>query len=311
MAKVVLTSTATKNFEYKDIQETVTRSFDFLDYNLKREINTVLIKPNLCYYWEYSTGETSDPRVISAIIDYLRSTIRKDVEIVVAEADASAMKTKHCFKMLGYEELSRQKNVGLINLSEGSLIKKQIAVKGKTLTFAMNKVFLESDLIINVPKLKTHNRVGITCSLKNMFGAIAKPRKISYHKNLAEAITGINKLIKSDVCVVDGLIARGKYPKKMGLVIAGDDALATDLVTAEIMGINPITIDYLRMARGENVGNGGEIELIEDRTSLKEARKTFPRSSFLLHRLSWGLQLRLMKAYSKTSGDVIPPILEE
>ncbi len=311
MAKVVLTSTATKDFLYKDIEETVNRSFDLLDYNFDKNVNTVLIKPNLCYYWEYSTGETSDPRVVSSIIDYLRSNVREDLKIVVAEADASAMKTKYCFKMLGYEKLSRQKNFDLINLSEGSLVKKQVTVKHKVLTFAINNVFLKSDLIINVPKLKTHNRFGVTCSLKNMFGAIAKPRKVSYHKNLAEVITGINKLVKSHICVVDGLIARGKYPKKTGLVIAGDDALATDLFAAKIMGINPLTIEYLRLAREENVGNCQEIELIEDGTSLAEAKKAFPRSSFLLHKLSWGLQLRLMRIYSKTSGDVIPPILEE
>jgi uncharacterized protein (DUF362 family) len=311
VAKVALTSTASKNFADKDIQDSVRRSFDLLGYNFKKKIDKVLIKPNLCYYWDYSTGETTDPRVVSAIIDCLRAIFGEDISIFVAEADASAMKTKYSFKMLGYEELSRTKDVDLINLSEGDIVEKQVSVRNNRLTLPINKTLLESDLVINVPKLRTHNLVGITCSLKNMFGAIAKPRKFGYHKNLDEVIVGINKLVKSDVCIVDGIIARGKYPKKMGLILAGDDALATDFVVAKILGFNPRRIGYLRLAEKENVGDVNGIKLMEDETSLTEAKKVFPRSSYLLHKLSWGLQLKLLKTYSKISGDVIPPILKD
>jgi len=311
MANIVLTSTVSKNFAYKDIQDTVRRSFDLLGYNFEKKIDTVLIKPNLCYYWDYSTGETTDPRVVSAIIDCLRAIFGDDISIFVGEADASAMKTKYSFKMLGYEELSRMKEVDLINLSEGDVVEKQVSVKDNELTLAVNKMLLESDLVINVPKLRTHNVVGITCSLKNMFGAIAKPRKFGYHKNLDEVIVGINKLVKSDVCIVDGIIARGKYPKKMGLILAGDDALATDFVVAKILGFNPRRIEYLRLAEKEKVGEVDDIKLMEDKTSFTEAKRLFPTSSYLLHKLSWGLQLKLLKTYSKISGDVIPPILKE
>ena len=228
----------------------------------------------------------------------------------MAEADATAMKTSHSFKILGYDKLCQAKNVNLINLSEGEIVEKQTTVKNKSMTLSVNKILLESDLVINVPKLRTHNLVGLTCSLKNMFGAISKPRKFSYHKNLDATIVGINKLVKSDICIVDGLIARGKYPKKTGLILAGDDALATDFVVAKILGFNPRAIGHLKLAAKENVGNVNNIDLIEDETSLKEANKLFPGSSFLLHRLSWGLQLKLLDVYFKLSGDVSPPFLK-
>jgi len=309
MAKVVLTS-ASKNFADNDIRDAVSRSFDLLGYNYPEKIDTVIIKTNLCYYWDYSTGETTDPRIISAIIDYLRARIGDDISIFVAEADATAMKTKYSFKILGYENLSKAKNVELLNLSEGEIVEKQVSIRNNTITLPVNKMLLESDLVINVPKLRTHNLVGLTCSLKNMFGAISKPRKFSYHKNLDAIIVAINKLVKSDICIVDGLIARGKYPKKMGLILAGDDALATDFVVAKILGFNPRAIGHLKLAEKENVGDVNNTELIEDKTSLKEAKKLFPGSSFLLHRLSWGLQLKLLDVYLKLSGDVSPPFLK-
>ncbi len=308
MAKVVLTS-ASQNFKDKDIRDAVNRSFDILSYNFKKRINRVVIKPNLCYYWDYSTGETTDPRVVSAIIDYLRTEISYNTEIFIAEADATAMKTKYSFTLLGFKDLSLAKNVDLINLAEGEIVEQKVSIGNNTMTLPISKMLLESDLVINVPKLRTHNLVGVTCSLKNMFGAIAKPRKFSYHANLNDTIVGINKLVKSHICIVDGIIARGKYPKKMGLILAGDDALATDFLVAKIAGFNPRAIGHLKLAEKEEVGDVRNTELIEDKISLKEAQKLFPESNFLLHKFSWGLQLKLLDVYFKLSGDVRPPFL--
>jgi uncharacterized protein (DUF362 family) len=309
MSKVVLTSTP-ENFTDADILDAVKRSFDLLKYNYPKKVNTVVIKTNLCYYWDYSTGETTDPRIISAIIDYLRAKFGEDLDISVAEADATAMKTRYAFKILGYDRLCKSKNVKLINLCDGEIEEKQVTVKDKTLTLPVNKILLESDLLINVSKMKIHNLVGMTGSLKNMFGAIAKSRKFSYHPNLDATIVGINKLVKSDICVVDGLIVHGKYSKKTGLVLASDDAVATDFVVSKIMGFNPKSISHLKLAAKENVGDANNLELIEDTISLKEATKRFPHASLLMHKISWGLQLRLIDVYFKLSGDVSPPFLK-
>ncbi len=310
MPKVVLTSTS-KNFTDSDIQDAVNRAFDLLDYNYPKKVDTVVIKANLCYYWDYSTGETTDPRVISAIIDYLRAKFGEDINISVAEADATAMKTRYSFKILGYQKLCQEKNVKLVNLSEGEIAEKQTQVKDKTVTLPVNKILLESDLVISVPKLKTHSLVGVTCALKNMFGAISKPRKFSYHPNLDATIVGINKLVKTDICIVDGFITSSEYPKKMGLILAGDDALATDFVAAKIAGFNPKSVGHMKLAAEEKVGDVDNINLIEDNTTVKEAKKLFPHSSLLLHNISWGLQLRLLSLYFKISGDVCPSFLKK
>lgn len=309
MSKVVITS-APKNFTDSDIQAVVNRAFELLDYKYPEKVKTVVIKANLCYYWDYSTGETTDPRVIAAIIDYVRAKFGKNVKISVAEADATAMKTRHAFKILGYDRLCQEKKVDLVNLCDGDIVERQAIVDNKPVTLPVNKLLLESDLVINVPKMKVHNLVGMTCSLKNLFGSIAKPRKFSYHPNLNATIVGINKLVKSDICIVDGLIVHGKYSKKMGLIVAGDDALATDFIVAELMGFNPESVGHLKLAAKEKLGDVENIDLIEDNTSLKEEKNLFPKSSFLLHKISWGIQLRLLDVYFKLSGDVSPPFLK-
>ena len=310
MARVVLTSTRTENLN-SDINKAVARAFDILDFNFNEKIKQVVIKPNMCYYWDYSTGETTDPRTVSAVIDYIRNCLGKDVSILVAEADASAMKTEYAFKILGYEDLSRTKNVQLVNLSHGDIVDAKVKVEKKEFVLPTNNILLKADLVINVPKLKTHQAVGFTCALKNMFGAIAKPRKYAYHKMLSHVIVAANKIVRSDITIVDGIIARGSCPKKLGAIIAGNNPLATDFVAAEITGFNPRKIRYLNMAEKEGIGNVNGIELFEDSVKMAEIKNRFPSYNYFLHKLSWKLQLKMLRTYVAIVGDVIPPVLEQ
>jgi len=311
MAKVVLASLKKKNFADDDIEEGVERAIDRLDFDFRDDIQNVVIKPNLCYYWNYSTGETTDPRVVSAVIDYVRDKVGNDASIAVAEADASAMKTKYSFRVLGYDKLCQAKKVKLENLSEGNIVDVKIDVSGKEIVLPINEILLNADLIVNVPKLKTHNFVGFTCSLKNMFGAISKPRKYSYHEMISHVIVGVNKIVRSDIIVVDGIVCRGSHPKKLGAIITGDDSLATDFIAAKIAGFNPKRIQHLTMAKNEKIGHINNIELIEDYVKLKEIKKNFPSRKYSIHKFSWKMQLRMLKMYARLTGDVIPPILSE
>lgn len=310
MAKVVLTRSMIHDFTETDIADTVKRALDALGFNFSDKIKTVVIKPNLCYYWNNSTGETTDPQVVSAVIDYVRQKLGQDIDISVAEADASAMKTKLSFSVLGYDKMCQTKEVNLKNLSEGKITEIKVRVRQEEFTLPFNEILLKADLIINVPKLKTHNFVGATCALKNMFGAISKPRKYSYHKKISEVIVAANKIVKSHITLVDGLIVRGSCPKKLGVILAGNDPLATDFIAAKIMGFNPKGIPYLSLAAREQIGETKSIDLTEQNVKLAEVKKNFPHYNHLFHTVSWGLQLRMLRTYAKIVGDVIPPFLE-
>jgi uncharacterized protein (DUF362 family) len=310
MAKVVLTSLKTRNFTVDEIRETVERAIDALDFSFRDNIQNVVIKPNLSYYWDSSTGETTDPRVVSAVVDYVRNKVGRDVSICIAEADASAMKTKYSFKVLGYDKLCQEKNVTLVNLSEGNIVNERAIVRGKEVVLPVNEILLKADLIINAPKLKTNNFIGATCALKNMFGAISKPRKYAYHKMISDVIVGMNKIVKSNIIVVDGLVVHGSHTKILGVIMAGDDPLATDFIAAEILGFSPKRVQYLDLAAKEQIGQSENIELIENDAKLTEIKKNFPRYNHLAHKISWGVQLKMLKAYKAIVGDVLPPILE-
>jgi uncharacterized protein (DUF362 family) len=219
------------------------------------------------------------------------------------------MRTKYAFKVLGYEKLAKEKNVELFNLSEDVLIEKTVRVNKRDVTYKVPQLLLDSDLFINVPKLKAMRIVKITCAMKNIFGCIGYNRKIVYHPFLNEAVVGINKILHPHVTVVDGLVALGRYPIKLGLLMAGLNPFSVDCVASQIMGYKPSGVKFLKIAMKEGLGNpNGVVTRGED---VAEFAKIFPKERIISLGSLWNIQFWLLKMYQRIVGDVIPPVLEE
>jgi len=184
------------------------------------------------------------------------------------------MRCKHAFRMLGYEKMAKEKDVKLVNLSEEKNKIAEARIGGKYFRFLIPQVVQESDLLVNVPKIKYLLGVRITCALKNIYGCNAYQKKYVYHKALSEAIVGINKLIKSDLVVVDGIIVTGTKTKKLGLVMASEDPVAIDAVASEILGFNPKSVKHIALAAKEGIGN---IQFVQKGKSLASIKNLFPK----------------------------------
>ena len=100
------------------IKEAIRACFHMSGFVFKKAIQKIVIKPNMCYYWDYSTGYTTDPKFVAALINVIREQTSPNVDISIVESDASAMKCRYAFPLLGYEKLAKELNVNLINLSE-------------------------------------------------------------------------------------------------------------------------------------------------------------------------------------------------
>jgi uncharacterized protein (DUF362 family) len=290
------------------IKNSISKAIDYIDYKPPKRINYIAIKPNLCYYWKSATGYTTDPRVVSGIIDNIREIYGKDTSIRIIESDATAMRSEHAFVMLGYKKLADEKNVELFNLSKDKIVTKKVEIGGREITFKVPFSLLETDLLINVPKLKIMRETYISCALKNIFGCIASPRKIVYHPYLQEAIVGINKIIHPHLTFVDGLFALGHFPVKLNLIMGSIDPFSIDWIASKIMGYEPSGIGFLNLAIKEKIGNPNGITTIGD--NLNSFRKEFPKENHLISKWSFEIMLKLLRLYTKTFGDIIPPVLE-
>jgi len=291
-----------------NLKADVAKALDLIDFTFSSKVNTVIIKLNLCYYWNASTGQTTDPQFVSAVIDHLREIHGDNIEIKLAEADASAMQTKYVFPILGYAKLAEQKKVELFNLSEDIVEEREILVNGSKIVLKVPKALLQSDLFINMSKLKVMRATHISCAMKNLFGAIAYPRKITYHPKLAETIVAINKVLKPKLNLVDGLVALGRSPVKLNLIMAGTDAFAVDWTAAQIMGYKPSRIKFLKVAIKENLGNPRDIHVVGER--IESFSKDFPTENNFNARLKMGLQLFFIRGYSRIVDDIIPPSID-
>jgi uncharacterized protein (DUF362 family) len=290
------------------IKDAISEGLNQIDFKLEKEVKTVAIKVNLCFYWSASTGCTTDPLVVAGIIDVIRERYGQDVDIKVVEADATAMRTKHAFQMLGYTKLAKEKNVQLVNLVEGEQEEKTVHVNGQKISFTVPKLLMEADLFINVPKIKIMREVTITCAFKNLFGAMGARRKAAYHKHLNETIVGVNEVLKPHLVIVDGLVGLGKHPVKLDLIMASTDPFSIDWTAAQLMGYNPSKIEFLKIAIKEKVGHPDGIEIRGE--SIEPFQKIFPKTNSFKQKLFFGIQLNVLKLYNRIVKDSIPNELD-
>ena len=259
------------------LTEAVEQALELMHFDFRKEIRKVAIKPNLCYYWKSTTGETTDPNLVEAIIDILRMKFNPD-KILIVESDATAMRAKYAFKALGYEKLATRKKIELLNLCETDSLSVPNVTSSISKEIRIPKILTEVDLFVSVPKLKLHSLTGLTCALKNQFGCIPIRRKVVFHNRIHETIALINKLIPPDLIVVDGIIASGKTPKKLDLIMASSDPVAIDCVAAKIAGLSPRRTKYI--AESEKIGVGStNFQCVGD--DLQYFARKFPRKGFV------------------------------
>lgn len=269
--------TRIQNANPNPLKQAIAESLNLIDYKFNKNVKKILLKPNLCYYWDSSTGQTSDPRFVGELIDFLREQTAPDVDISIIESDASAMRCKYAYRMLGFERLAQEKKVPLINLTDEPSTETQVTVNGKPYSFQVPNIIKEADLRINLPKIKyTVDPIKITCALKNLYGCNPAPKKYKLHNDLGNVIVALNKAMPFDLVIIDSNIASGIQPRRISLMMASTDPVAVDVAAAKIAWLNPESIPYLRLAEKEGVGNRW---FIERGVRLEEFKALYPKKT--------------------------------
>ncbi len=243
----------------KNIYSAVSRAIEIAGGMGIKKGGRVVIKINLCNFRDYTSGATTDPRVLKALVNHIRAKYSPG-EVYVVESDATSMNADILFKWLGFEDMAKELGFKLVNLTKD--VTDEVTLNGRKLRkIKIARTIGKADYIISLSKLKTHLLTKVTCGLKNMFGAIPNKRKIVYHKYLDDAIVDANIAMKVDFSIVDGIISmegeKGPtygYPKRTGLIIAGKDIVAVDSVCARILGFNPLLVAHIRKAWLSGVG---------------------------------------------------------
>ena len=212
----------------------------------------VLIKPNLLSAKPPEAAVTTHPELLRAVIELVQGA----GGIALVGDSPGFGSARRVAERSGMLQVIQETGAHFVPFSEAL----PVVGAGTFRQFELARPYLEADRLINLPKLKTHEMMTLTCCVKNLFGAVVGTQKAAWHlkagadKELfAAMLLEVYLLRQPDLNIVDAIVAmEGDGPGsgdtcQVGLLLAGDNAVAVDLIAAEIAGI-PRKLLYLENA---------------------------------------------------------------
>ncbi|MGR3310993.1 MAG: DUF362 domain-containing protein, partial [Candidatus Brocadiales bacterium] len=206
-----------------------------LGYDNMIKNKRVVLKPNMVEYEEEYSINTH-PAVVGGAIDAFAKLGAR--EITVAEAPGHRRDTELLLRHSGLRDVLREYDVNFVDLNVDTI--KKVPMKSSFMglkTMYFPETILDADLVVSVPKMKTHHWVGVTLSMKNMFGTVPGvkygwPKNILHWRNINSSIIDINSTISPGFAIVDGIVGmEGNGPlhgvaKNTGVLVMGSDLVA-------------------------------------------------------------------------------------
>lgn len=229
----------------------------------------VLLKPNLLGAFAPDEAVTTHPAVVRAaaiLVQEAGGIVSLGDSPGTGELDAALRRTR-----IG--AVAEELGIAIADFRDSIEQERPENVIGRRLALA--RAVAETDVLITLPKLKTHAQMGFTCALKNQFGLVVGTEKSLWHYRLqdrdwlAALMIDINQLARPALAIVDAVVGMegdgpsGGSPRAIGALLAGADLTAVDAVCCDLVGIDPATLPLMRAARrvGYGVGDLARIEL--------------------------------------------------
>jgi uncharacterized protein (DUF362 family) len=249
-----------------DLMDHITRGI--AECGLRVKGKRILLKPNLVEY-SPNTCINTDPRVVAAAVEVFERLGAS--EVLIGEGPGHRRDTWDVADQALY--MSRIPNFErrFVDLNRDDVSRVRNFVE--TNDIYLSNTALGADLIVSMPKLKTHHWTGITASMKNFFGVVPGcvygwPKNQLHHYGIEPSIVGLNRIFgRKSFAIVDGIVGmegNGPIqgtPKQCGVLVFGSDLVAVDATCCRIIGIDPDRIGYLSHSTVGNV----DAEWIEQR----------------------------------------------
>ncbi|MEN6536843.1 MAG: DUF362 domain-containing protein [Bryobacteraceae bacterium] len=233
----------------------------------------VVIKPNLVEF-DPGTSINTNPLLVHAAYEAFLALGAAEVRI--AEGPGHRRPTWDLAEAAGYFSAvpGFEDRFTDLNLDEVDRVKLG-RHESRLHSLYLPRTVLGCDLLVSMPKMKTHHWVGATLSMKNLFGVVPGgvygwPKNVLHWAGISECIVDLHATFPRLFAIVDGIEGmegngpiQGK-PKSAGVIVAGTDFAAVDSTCCRIMGIDPEKVAYLKMAAregqtvAENVRQAGE-----------------------------------------------------
>ena len=255
------------SYELNNIKKAIENGLKKLNFNFTKK-NKILLKPNVFAPRLPEEAATTHPVIIEALAQLL-----KNKELIIGESCGADLMvtTEAALKKSGITEIAKKYNIKLITFETNEKIKLETNTNLKNILFP--KIIKEVDIIINLPKLKTHSLMLMTGATKNLFGCIPGAQKRQFHEKLkrpdkfGSMLVELSELIKPELTIMDAVIGmEGNGPsagtaKKTNKILISRSTQALDSIAAKIIDFNPQEIPTLKNFKKE-VEVIGNLEII-------------------------------------------------
>ena len=230
----------------------------------------VLLKPNLVEF-EPDSPINTHPLLVHAAFEAFRAL---GAEVRIGEGPGHRRNTLDMAEAAGYFDIIPRFEEVFTDLNVDRVAEvRLVSPKSRLKSVYLAQSALSCDLLVSLPKMKTHHWVGATLSMKNLFGTVSGgvygwPKNILHWAGIPGCIADLYRALPRHFAVVDGIVGmegNGPIqgtPKRAGVVVAGCDLAAVDASCCRIMSIDPRRIEYLKLAAGnvdELVGSTRQI----------------------------------------------------
>jgi uncharacterized protein (DUF362 family) len=218
----------------------------------------VVLKPNLVEF-EPESSINTNPILVHAAIEAFRA--RGAASVRIAEGPGHRRNTLDLADAAGYFKTVPGFEDLFVDLNLDEVSRVHSARFTRLRKLYLPNTALGADLLVSMPKMKTHHWVGATLSMKNLFGVVPGgvygwPKNILHWSGINESIADLHAIFPRQFAIVDGIVGmegngpiQGQ-PKYAGVLVAGSDPVAVDATCCRIMCIDPLRVGYLQLAGG-------------------------------------------------------------
>jgi len=266
------------DYDPQRVEDALRRAMDLLGGmgSYVRPGQRVALKPNLLRAMAPEAAVSTHPSVVRAVVRLVQEAGATPFIVESPGGPYTPALLRRVYEKTGMRQVAEETGVELnydtsaerIAVPEGGLLR---------LVDVLSPI-ARADVVINLPKLKTHNLTRLTVATKNLFGVVPGVTKMGYHAKLQDALqfsrglVDIVRAVRPALSIADGVVAMhgngpsGGEPFAGRVLLASPDALAEDVVAMALVGWDPLTMPTIRVAveLGLSTGQLKDIELLGD-----------------------------------------------
>ena len=227
----------------------------------------VALKPNVVTGRVLKPGVITDKRIVEAMIMMCQKV--GAAKVLVVEGSGYFTPTDVALEKSGIKAAAEALGAIVVDVDKDKLVDVPVPRHLILDKISVSKAFIDADVRINLPVMKTHDQLLVTLGVKNLKGVIPKPWKRNFHKmGVVKAIVDLSRIVPIDLTVLDAINAmEGLGPSfgdivPLNTVMASKDLWSLDLAASRVMGFELEELDYLKEGLKFGLFDPEELEVV-------------------------------------------------